>query len=697
MPNNHPLKKSIYNNLGLSAPKAPKKATTLTVHGDKRYDSYYWLNQRDDASVINYLKEENAYLEQVMAESKSFQELLYNEMVDRIPADDESAPIYKNGYYYKHQFQKGMEYPIHLRSKNMHDEYEIILDENKRAEGHAFYDLENIQSSPNNRYLMFGEDTLSRRIYVLRFKDLHTDKIISDELPNTSADAYWANDDQTIFYTVKDDTLRPYRVYRHTLNTPISEDELIYEEDDPTFYISLNKSKSNRFIFIESNSTLTSEVHLIDADSPLAPIKIFQERARGVEYSIDHDGVHFYILTNYQSLNFQLMRCSEERTQLPEWSTVVDGREEILLEDMDVFRDYLVLTERENGLLKIRILHHNGGSQEIPFADEVYTAYTANNYELDTDIVRIIFSSPITPTTHFDYNVRTGQKSIIKQAIVKGDFNSNNYLTEAITIEARDGAKIPLSLAYHKDAYNQNEKPPVLLYGYGAYGYSINPAFSYSRLSLLDRGFVFAIAHIRGGEEKGRQWYEDGKLLNKKNTFFDFIDCAEGLVVRGYTAMGRLYAMGGSAGGLLMGAITNMRPDLWAGVISAVPFVDVVTTMLDDSIPLTTGEYDEWGNPQDAHYYYYIKSYSPYDNIVSQAYPPMLVTTGYYDSQVQYWEPAKYVAKMRELKTNNEPLLFYTNLDAGHGGASGRYAPLKEIALEYAFALILAEQTERFA
>lgn len=563
---------------------------------------------------------------------------------------------------------------------------------NDMAKGYDYYSLGGLNVSMDNKLVAFGTDTLSRRKYTIRIKNLETGEIYSEEIKNTTGSSTWANDNKTLFYTKKDpQTLRSYRIYKHILGTDPSEDQLVYEENDDTFNTYVYKSKSRQYIIIGSHSTLTTEYRFLDADRPEEQFQVFQPRELGLEYSISHYGDHFYVVTNKdKATNFKLMKTPVTATSQENWENVIPHRDDYLLEDIDIFKDYLVVSERHNGLNTIRIIAWDGSKDAyIPFGSETYTAYTSINPDFDTDILRYSYNSLTTPTQVVDYNMNTGEKTVLKeQEVLGGKFDKENYTSERIWATAEDGTKIPVSLVYRK-GIKKDGSNPLLQYAYGSYGSTIDPYFSTVRLSLLDRGFIYAIAHIRGGEYLGRQWYENGKLFTKKNTFTDFIDVSKYLIYQNYTSSDHLYAMGGSAGGLLMGAVVNMAPQLYNGVIAAVPFVDVVTTMLDDSIPLTTGEYDEWGNPNNKEYYEYMKSYSPYDNVVAQDYPNMLVTTGLHDSQVQYWEPAKWVAKLREFKTDDHVLLLHTNMDAGHGGASGRFESLKEVAEEYAFLLDL--------
>lgn len=679
------------NIAGLQAPRAQKKPKVLSIHGDTRIDHYYWLNERENEEVLQYLRAENEYKEKMMAHLKPLEEQLYQEIVGRLRPDEESAPYKDNGYYYITRYEKGKEHPIYSRKKESPEAVEeIMLDENELAASHSYYDIGGRSVSPDNKLLVFGEDTVSRRIYTLRFKNLETGEMLEDAIPGASGAAAWANDNKTVFYVAKDPvTLRPHKIFRHVLGSPAEEDVEVFREDDPTFRAFVYKSKSKKYIIAGSYATLSQEYRVLPADEPTGEFRVIQPRQRGLEYSIAHHQDKFYIRTNLEARNFRLMVTDEGQTTIDNWKELIPHREDVLLEDMDLFGEYLVLSERINGVTQLRIRQWKGPEHYIDFGEEVFLAYVSINPDFDTEWLRIGYTSLTTPNTVYNYNMKTRELIMLKQEEVVGSFKPEYYHSERLYATTRDGVKAPISLVYRK-GFKKDGSHPLLLYAYGSYGHSMEPYFSSVRLSLLDRGFAFAIAHVRGGEELGRHWYEDGKLLKKKNTFTDFIDCAEFLLASQYTSKDRLFAMGGSAGGLLIGAVVNMRPELWRGVIAAVPFVDVVTTMLDDSIPLTTGEYDEWGNPNDKAYYDYIKSYSPYDNIEAKGYPPLLATTGLHDSQVQYWEPAKWVAKLRELKTDDNPLLLHTNMEAGHSGASGRYRRYKETAMEYAFLLDLA-------
>jgi oligopeptidase B len=673
------------------APKAKRIAKELSIHGDTRIDHYYWLNERDNQDVIDYLNAENKYLEKKLYHLQHFRKELFEEIKGRIKQSDMSVPYKANGYFYYTRYEEGKEYPIHCRRKdNMENPEEILLDVNQLAEGYAFYQLGGYSISPNNKLMAYSYDTVSRRQYSIRIKNLETGAFFDEEIKNTSGGAVWANDNQTIFYTQKDEALRPFQVYRHKLGSDLATDKLVFHEKDGQFITYCYKSKSKKYIIIGSESTNSSELRFVAADTPYSEFNVFLPREKKHEYSISHYEDHFYIQTNLDAKNFRLMKCPVGSTTKENWEEVIPHRDDVLLEGIEIFKDFLVVEERKNGLTELRIINWKNDEEHfLDFGEDVYTSWVSTNMDFNTDILRYGYASLTTPSSVFDYNMRTKDKTLLKQHEVLGDFNKDDYKAERLYAIATDGTKIPVSLVYHKDVKIDNNNP-LLLYGYGSYGHSIDPGFNSARLSLLNRGFVFAIAHIRGGEEMGRQWYEDGKLLKKKNTFTDFIDCGEYLIELGYTSKEKLYAMGGSAGGLLVGAVMNMRPDLFNGIIAGVPFVDVVTTMLDESIPLTTGEYPEWGNPNEKEYYDYMLSYSPYDNIEEKEYPNLLVTAGLHDSQVQYWEPAKWVAKLRYMKTDDNVLLLHTQMEAGHGGASGRFEYYKETALEYAFLLDLA-------
>ncbi|WP_298152945.1 S9 family peptidase [Flavobacterium sp.] len=677
----------------LPAPVAKIIPKQLEKFGDVRTDNYYWLNDRDNPEVIDYLKQENEYYARMTAHTKDFQKDLFREMKARIKEDDSSVPYFYNGYFYITRYETGKDYPIYSRKKGSLDgAEEVLFDCNVLAKGHSYFQLGGMSISPDNRFATFGVDVVGRRIYTIQIKDLGSGAVIPDKIENTTGSAVWANDNQTIFYTRQDKTtLRSDKVYRHKSGTDAAKDVLVYDEKDDTFSVDVSKTKSRKYIVIECGSTLTTEYRFLSADHPEAEFKVFQKRIRGLEYSISHYGNDFYIRTNADKAeNFKLMKTPETATSKDHWKEVIPHRKDVLLEDVEIFKDFLVVEERSNGLTKIQIRPWSGeGAYYLPFESETYTAYPVTNVDFNTDILRYSYQSMATPSSVIDFNMKTKAKEVKKeQQVLGGTFDKHNYTEERLWATAGDGTKIPMSVVYKK-GLKKNGSNPVLLYAYGSYGASMDPYFSSTRLSLLDRGFVYVIAHIRGGEELGRNWYEDGKLLKKKNTFTDFIDCSKYLIAEKYTSAAHLYAEGGSAGGLLMGAVANMAPELYHGIIAQVPFVDVVTTMLDDSIPLTTGEYDEWGNPNEQAYYEYMKSYSPYDNVAAKAYPNMYVSTGLHDSQVQYWEPAKWVAKLRAVKTDQNLLFLDTNMDAGHGGASGRFEALKELAKEFSFLLDL--------
>lgn len=678
-------------------PTLAKKPKELSQHGDIRIDNYYWLNDRENSEVIDYLNQENEYTSNVMEPLKGFQENLFEEMKSRIKETDMSVPYFSDGWYYYVRFEEGQEYPIYCRKEgSLESEEDILLNVNILAQGHEYYDVSGMSISPNKKILAYGVDTVSRRIYTIHFKNLETGQNFSTTIENTTGSSAWANDNKTLFYTKKDEALRSYQIWKSEIKNDSQNANLVFEEQDETFNCFVYKSKSKKFILIGSSSTLTSEYRFVDADTPNDSFKIIHPRETEIEYGVGHIDDKFYILTNWEAKNFRLMVTEVSAPEKENWKEVIAPRRDILIEDIELFKDFLVLEERIEGISNIRVINQKTKEEHyIDFGESTYSAYASTNLEFDTSILRISYTSLTTPGTLFDYDMNTFEFSLLKEQEVLGSFDKQDYKSERIMVLARDGINVPMSLVYHKNT-NVNGTAPTLLYGYGSYGHSIDPYFSSSRLSLLDRGFVYAIAHVRGSETLGRTWYEDGKMLKKKNTFFDFIDCAQFLVENNYADKENLFAMGGSAGGLLMGAVVNYAPHLWKGIVAQVPFVDVVTTMLDESIPLTTGEFDEWGNPKEKEYYDYIKSYSPYDNVEEKDYPNMLITTGLHDSQVQYWEPAKWVAKLRELKTDNNTLLLKTQMDYGHSGASGRFEGLKEVALEYAFILDLAEKIDQF-
>jgi oligopeptidase B len=673
----------------LKIPIAKKIPKELKIHDDLRIDNYYWLNEKENPEVIEYLNAENEYYETLTSHTNKFQEDLFEEMKSRIKEDDASVPYKKNGYFYISRYETGKQYPIHTRKKGtLESDEEIIFNVNELAKEHEYYSLTGLNVSQNNKLVAFAVDTVSRRQYNLQFKNLDTGKSYPEVIKNTTGSSAWANDDKTVFYTKKDPiTLRSDKIYKHILGTDGSDDVLVYKEKDHTFGTFVYKTKSDKYIIIGSYNSVSNEYRFLDADQPNGNFKIIQRRERDLEYSVSHFGDNFYLLTNKDGAkNFKLMKTPVNKTEKENWKDVIPHRDDTLLEDISIFKDFLVLEERNYGLNKIRIRSwDNSIDYYLPFDEETYSAYVYNNPEFDTKIIRYSYNSFTTPNSVFDFDMEDKSRELMKeQEVLGGNFDKDNYNSERIWTTARDGKKVAISLVYRKDT-KLNSATPLLLYAYGSYGHTVDDRFSSIRLSLLDRGFVYATAHIRGSEYLGRLWYEEGKMFNKRNTFYDFNDCAKHLIKNNYTSAKHLYAEGGSAGGLVMGAIINMDADLYNGIIAAVPFVDVVTTMLDESIPLTTGEFDEWGNPKNKNSYDYMISYSPYDNVIEKKYPNMLVTTGLNDSQVQYFEPAKWVAKLRELKTDNNILFLHTNMETGHGGASGRFDALKEIARDYAF------------
>lgn len=677
-------------------PKAARIPHAMTLHGDTRIDNYYWLRDdtRSQPEVLDYLQQENSYGHRVMASQQALQDRILKEIIDRIPQREVSAPYIKNGYRYRHIYEPGCEYAIYQRQSAFSeewDEWEILLDANKRAAHSEFYSMGGMAITPDNTIMVLAEDFLSRRQYGIRFRNLETGNWYPELLDNVEPSFVWANDSWTFYYVRKHPvTLLPYQVWRHAIGTPASQDKLIYEEKDDTYYVSLHKTTSKHYVVIHLASATTSEVRLLDAEMADAEPFVFLPRRKDHEYSLDHYQHRFYLRSNRNGKNFGLYRTRMRDEQ--QWEELIPPRENIMLEGFTLFTDWLVVEERQRGLTSLCQI--NRKTREvigIAFDDPAYVTWIAYNPESETARLRYGYSSMTTPDTLFELDMDTGERRVLKQTEVPG-FDAANYRSEHLWIVARDGVEVPVSLVYHRKHFRKGHNP-LLVYGYGSYGASIDADFSFSRLSLLDRGFVYAIVHVRGGGELGQQWYEDGKFLKKKNTFNDYLDACDALLKLGYGSPSLCYAMGGSAGGMLMGVAINARPELFHGVIAQVPFVDVVTTMLDESIPLTTGEFEEWGNPQDPQYYEYMKSYSPYDNVTAQAYPHLLVTTGLHDSQVQYWEPAKWVAKLRELKTDDHLLLLCTDMDSGHGGKSGRFKSYEGVAMEYAFLVALAQGT----
>ncbi|MBW3130849.1 S9 family peptidase [Hymenobacter profundi] len=672
-------------------PVALVKPKELKMGSNVRTDNYYWLNERTNPQVISYLDAENAYFDKMMAPVKDLEEKFYQEIKGRIKEQDESVPYRDNGYYYYTRYEKGGEYPIYCRKKgDLKASEEVLLNANEMGKGKSYFAVGGYEVSDNNQLMAYGVDTVSRRLYTLRFKDLKTGKAYPEAIPNTSGNAVWAADNKTVFYAKKDvTTLLPYQLYRHTLGTDPKQDKLIYEEKDNTFNLGVGRSKSKKYIFLALGSSLSNEIRYLDAAAPTGEFKTFLPREKDHLYDVEHLGDLFYVRTNWEAPNYRLMATPVSNTAKSAWKDIIPARKDAFIDAFDVFRDYLVVNERKEGLRQLLIMSLKDKKKNyMTFSEPAYTATIGINPELDTPVLRYNYTSLTTPSSTYDYNMATGKTTLLKQQEVVGSFKKENYVTERTFVKARDGAMVPISIVYKK-GFKKDGKAPLLQYAYGSYGFSQDPGFSAARLSLLDRGFAYVLCHIRGGQEMGREWFEDGRMLHKKNSFTDFIDCSEYLIQQKYTSPEKLFAMGGSAGGLLMGAVVNMRPDLYKGIIAGVPFVDVVTTMLDESIPLTTGEYDQWGNPNEQQYYDYMLSYSPYDNVKKQAYPNMLVTTGLHDSQVQYFEPAKWVAKLRTMKTDNNMLLLHTDMAAGHGGASGRFKSLHDTARQYAFMMLV--------
>ena len=700
MPND---KNSMTKNIsGLTPPVAEKMDSVLTAHGDTRIDPYFWMRLSDDQKnaenpdeqtqkVIDYLNAENDFKDKVMSHTEGFQQKLYDEIVGRIKQTDESVPYFNRGYWYYLKYEEGKEYPIYCRKKgSLEATEEIMLDANERAQGHDYYNTSGLNVSPDNKILAFAEDTVSRRIYTYRFKNLETGEILSDEIENTNPGGAWAKDNATFFYTTKNKvSLLSEKIWRHRLGQDNTNDDMVYHEKNPAFYIGVYNTKSDDYIIIYNSSTIVSDYHFLSADDPTGKFRQFTPREKKHEYSISHYNDKFYIVTNWDATNFRLMETPVNATSKENWKEVIAHRDDVLMEGIDIFSNHLVISERSNALTQIRVMDQkNSKEYYLDFGEPAYVASTSTNPEFKTSKLRFTYSSLTTPRSTIDYDMNTKTREVKKQQEVIGGHEPGDYTTERLYADSRDGVKVPISLVYKKGKRKGNETP-LLLYAYGSYGHTIDPNFSSVRLSLLDRGFTFAIAHIRGGQAMGRQWYEDGKMFEKKNTFNDFVDCAKFLIHENYTSADHLYAMGGSAGGLLMGAVVNQAPELFNGVIAAVPFVDVVSTMMDETIPLTSNEFDEWGNPKNKDSYDYMLSYSPYDQIEEKDYPNLLITTGLFDSQVQYWEPAKWIAKLRDKKTDNNILIMNTNMEAGHGGASGRFKRYRETALEYAFFLDL--------
>ena len=687
----------------LVPPIANKEPFEMTNHGHKRVDNYYWMRLTDEQKksknpdaqtieVTNYIDQENNYTQKSLLHTKGFQENLFDEIIERIPKDDETVPYLDNGYFYYSRYEEGQEYAIYCRKKGTLDaEEEIILDGNELSKGYRYFSVGSRSVSPNNVWLAYGLDTLSRRLYSIYFKNLHTGQTLEYSIPNTSGSVAWANDNKTVFYTSKNKvTLLSEKIFRHKLGSHYTRDVLVYQEKDNEFYNGVYRSKSGKFIIIWNSSTLVSDYHILKADDPDGNFLPFTTRGEAHEYDIAHHSNKFYIMTNYKAKNNRLMETPDNATDITNWKEVIPHDEKIHLLDMEIFDNHLVLNHRKNGLRGIRIINQTNKKDDIlDFGENTYAAFFSTNKEFSTDIIRYNYSSLVTPWSTYDYNMNTGELILLKQDKVLGGYNQNDYFSERLYADSRDGIKVPISIVYNKN-YKKHTHQNLLLYGYGSYGSTIDPYFNSARLSLLDRGFIFAIAHVRGSQIYGRHSYEDGKLFNKKNTFNDFIDAGKFLISSNYTNSDKLFCSGGSAGGLLIGAVINMEPNLWKGAIAGVPFVDVVTTMLDPSIPLTSNEWEEWGDPREKKYYDYMLSYSPYDQVEDKKYPNLLVTSGFFDSQVQYFEPLKWVAKLRQHWKGENKLLLHMEMDAGHGGKSGRFRRYKEVALEYAFLLDLA-------
>ncbi len=658
----------------------------VSVHGEERIDNYFWLRERDSQEVIDYLKAENAYTQAVMQDTEPLQEKLYQEMLGRIKETDFDVPVRRGDYYYYKRTEEGKQYPIHCRKHgNLDAPEQIILDQNELAEGKEFFRVGVLKISPNHELLAYSTDTTGSETYTIHIKNLQSGEKLQDHIPNTYYAVAWANDNQTLFYNTLDEAKRPFKLFRHTLGTDVSEDELMHFEEDDAYFLSVDKSKSEAYLFLELESNTTTEVWYLDANRPQDKFKVIHPRQHKMEYAVEHHGDKFFIMTNDNAVNFKVMQVGIDNPGKRNWVEFIPHREDVKIDGIEPFRNHLVVYERHRGLEKIAVIAPTSGDKHyVEFDEPAYSIHTHSNPEFDSNTVRFTYSSLVTPESVYDYDMDARTRELKKQKEVLGGYDPDQYQTERIFAEARDGKEIPISIVYKK-GFQKNGRSPLWLYGYGSYGHTVEPAFNSNRLSLLDRGFVFAIAHVRGGGALGRPWYESGKLLHKKHTFNDFIDCAEHLIALNYTQSERLVISGGSAGGLLMGAVVNMRPDLFETVIAKVPFVDVINTMLDASIPLTVTEYEEWGNPNEKQYYDYIKTYSPYDNVKEQAYPHMLITAGLNDPRVQYWEPAKWTAKLRAMKTDDNLLLLKTNMGAGHSGPSGRYQHLREIAFEYAF------------
>jgi len=675
---------------GPQPPVAAVHAFEVQSPNGVRIDNYYWLRDdtRSKPAVLDYLKAENAYYAAMTEHTKTLENTLYDEIIGRIKQDDSTVPAKHKHFWYFARFEQGQEYPIFARRKGSADGPEqVMLDGNALAKGHDFFQIGGLHVSPNEQLLAYAEDTSGRRQFTIHIKDLATGSVLPDVISNTPASLAWADDNKTFFYVENDPiTLLTVRVKRHVLGTDVSKDAVVYEERDHSFYMGVHRSGDEKYIGIDEHSTLSSEIRFIPAGQPKAKFKVLAPREHDFEYHADHIDQRWVIRTNWNARNFRVMQVDDARVgDKKNWREVVPAHNDVLIDEIMPFRNFLAIEEHSDGLQRVRIKPWKGGAETfVKFDDADYSASIGDNREQDTDVLRYNYASLITPNTVYDLDMKTGQRELKKRDPVLGGYDPANYSSERVWAVARDGTKIPVSLAYRKD-FKRDGSAPLYQYGYGSYGASADPRFSSPRFSLVDRGFVYAIAHVRGGQEMGRAWYEDGKLLKKKNTFTDFIDVTEFLVKYGYAAKDKCFAEGGSAGGLLMGAVATMAPQDYRAIAAHVPFVDVVTTMLDESIPLTTNEFDEWGNPKETIYYNYMLSYSPYDNVTAKAYPALLVTTGLWDSQVQYYEPTKWVAKLRAMKTDKNPLLLKVNMEAGHGGKSGRFQRYREVAEEFAF------------
>lgn len=687
-----------HNKEMIKPPVAEKRAHDVGMHGDKRNDEYYWLEgyfrkNADSTKVVNYLKAENKYRDTMLADIRGLRDTLFNEMKGRIKEDDQSVPVFHNGYYYYRRYEKGSEYPVICRKKNNLASPEIVLlNINEMAEGLEYYECDSYEVSPDNKLLAFAVDTLSRRQFTIYIKNLETGEIYKDAMYPSAESMAWANDSKHLFYISNNpETLLSEKVKRHIVGHSGADDEVVYEEKDKSNYLRLHKTTSDKVITVRSEATLSAEMWFLDADKPTEKFKVLQPRMKDVLYDAVEQNGKFLIFTNLEAKNFRVMEAPVDHPGVENWKEVIKHNPQVLIEDIHPFKNHFVVTQRKNGLVEMLIRNITTNEEHLlDFGEASYSAEAELNPEYNTTVLRYSFTSLRTPASEFDYDLNTKEKTLLKEQVVVGGYNKEDYITERLFATASDGKKVPVSIVYKK-GFKRDGTSPLWLVGYGAYGHSSDPYFSSTRLSLLDRGFAYAVAHIRGGEELGREWYEDGRLLNKKNTFTDFIAVAEFLIAEKFTSPDHLYAYGGSAGGLLIGAVVNMRPDLWKGVVAEVPFVDVITTMLDETIPLTTNEFDEWGNPKKKEYYDYMKTYSPYDNVEAKSYPNLLVMTGLHDSQVQYFEAAKWVARLRASKTDKNLLLLSTNMSFGHGGASGRYDYLHDIALMIGFALRLEE------